>query len=555
MRRGTDINFYFILIINFLPWVLPIFFLFNLQINQYAYSKEKIDSKFEITKTIIPKRGNIYVQDKFGNLYLIAGTKKVYDVYYNPSKARDFKKEIQEISKILGISFDDNLFQKRNVFLIAKEIDELIKEKLSSLKLDSLFFEEKYLRFYPENNFLSPVLGFASLDESNILEGKYGIEKFYNDVLKGEPGIYYGIKKIQADTPGSDLILSIDYFVQKQAEKILEEGIKITNAEGGIIAVLDINGRIIALAERPAYDLNEYYKVKDYRVYQTKFTQNYEPGSVMKAITYFIGLETNSFDPEEKYYDAGVVNVNGWNIYNFDKKGRGYITLREALEQSLNTGAIYVENKIGHYKFLNYLKRLKLNEKPYVDLPNLNEGNLRNLEKSSRDLRDVNFFTASFGHGIAISPAHLLMIFNTFANKGLMKNILIVDKIINPDGNIIKNKSIVITEIGREKSYQILNSLLNGVTERGSGKYAKTEGYSISGKTGSAYIPFENQPGYSNDVINTYVAYFPSKNPKFTILVRIDKPDQGLAMVTTVPLAKKIIDFLINYYNIQPDNL
>lgn len=555
MRRNLDINFYFILIINFLPWVIPIFLLIHLQIFQYAYSRIKIDNKFEITKTIIPKRGNIYVQDKFGNLYLIATTKKVYDVYYNLFKAKNIKKELYEIGKILNISLEGNYKENKGVFLIAKDVDENTKEKILALELDSVFFEEKYLRVYPGGNFLSPILGFANLDESNILKGRYGIEKFYDNVLRGEPGVYYGVKKIQAEIPGSDLVLNIDYFLQKYSEKVLEEGIKNTNATGGLIAILNTNGKILALAESPSYDPNEYYKVKDYKLYQTKFTQNYEPGSVIKAITYFIGLELNVFEPEEKYYDAGVVNVNGWNIYNFDKKGRGYITLREALEQSLNTGAIYLENKIGHYNFLNYLKKLKLNEKPYIDLPNLVEGDLKNLEKSPKDLRDVYFFTASFGHGIAISPLLLLNVFNTFANRGVMKSMFIADKIINPDGSIIKNNSITITQIGKDKTFKILDDLLYGVTERGSGKYARTEGYSIGGKTGSGYIPFEDKPGYSNDVINTYVSYFPLKNPRFVILVRVDRPNQGLAMVTTVPLAKKIIDFLINYYNIQPDNL
>ena len=557
MKRSIDTNFYSLLILNLVLWTIPIFFLFNLQVYSFSNYKNKIENTYDISKTIIPKRGNIYVKDKFGNLYLVASSKKVYDVYYNPKLAKDIKKELEEIGNILGIDIDKNEVDLRDkkTFLIAKEIDESTKEKLSSLKFDSLFFESKYLRFYPEGNFLSTIIGFANLNENNILEGKYGIEKYYDTVLKGEPGLYYGVKKIQSDTPGSDLILNIDYFLQKYAEKVLDEGVNKTKAEGGLIVVLSTDGKVLTIAENPRYDLNKYYEVKDYRIFQTKLSQNYEPGSVMKAVTYFIGLDLNVFDPEEKYYDAGVVNVNGWNIYNFDKKGRGYITLKEALEQSLNTGAVYVENKIGHYNFLKYLKTFQLDKKPYIDLPNLTDGNIKNLEKNSRDLRDVNFYTASFGHGISISSIHLLNIFNTFANNGTMRSMYIVDKIVNAEGRMIQNKPTDITTIGKKTTFEKLHSLLEGVTERGSGKYAKTEGYSIAGKTGSAYIPKTNEPGYSNEVINTYVCYFPVKNPKFVILVRIDKPDQGLAMVTTVPLAKEIIDFLINYYNISPDKL
>ena len=553
MNLRRDINHYFLIGLNLIFWVFLIIILFNIQIIKYSYSEKKIGNILESSRTIIPKRGNIYVKDKYGNLYLIATVKKVYDVYYNPLLAENLGEEVKNIKSILNL--DEDLKIKNKVVLIAKNIDEKTKEKLSNLKYNSLFFEEKYFRYYPEKNFLSTILGFASLDENNILKGRYGIEKFYDNILRGEPGIYYGAKKIQADIPGSDLVLNIDYFVQKYSEKVLEEGVKKYEADGGLIAVLKTDGRLIALAELPNFDPNNYSAVKDYRVFQTKLTQNYEPGSVLKAITFFIGLELNKFDPEEKYYDAGFVTIDGWKISNFDLKGRGYITLREALEESLNTGAIYLENRIGHFQFLNYLKKLKFHQKPYIDLTNLTEGNLKNLEKSLKDARDVYFATASFGHGISISPLHLLIAFNTFANNGVIKSVNIVEKIINSDGSQKFIEPMIIDKIGNQKTYLKLADLLRGVTERGSGKYAKTKGYSIGGKTGSAYIPFEDKSGYSKDVINTYVGYFPLKNPNFVILVRIEKPNQGLAMVTTVPLAKKIIDFLINYYNILPDDL
>lgn len=553
MRTSKDINYYFLIIINLILWSFLVFVLFNLQVVKFSYSEQKIENIFETPRTIIPKRGNIYVTDKLNNLYLVATVKKVYDVYYNPKLAKNLNEEINKIQTILNLK--ENIKISNSVVLLAKNIDQKTKEELSKLKYNSLFFEEKYLRYYPEKNFLSTLLGFASLDENNILKGQYGLEKFYDSILRGEPGIIYGVQKIQSDIPGADLILNIDYFSQKYAEKILIDGIKKYEAKGGLIVVLKTDGRLIAVAEYPNFDPNNYFEIKNYEIFQTKLTQNYEPGSVMKAITYFIGLDLKAIDPEDKYFDAGFVNINGWKISNFDRKGRGYITLGEALEQSLNTGAIYVENKIGHFQFLNYLKKLKFDQRPFVDLPNLTEGNLKNLEKPAQDTRDVYFATASFGHGISLSPLHLLMAFNTFANHGLIKSITIVKKIIQPDGTEKNNEPIVIDKIGKPQTFTTLERLLNGVTERGSGKYAKTEGYSIAGKTGSAFIPLENGKGYSDDVINTYVTYFPSKKPQFVILVRIDKPNQGLAMVTTVPLAKQMIDFLINYYNILPDSL
>jgi cell division protein FtsI/penicillin-binding protein 2 len=551
MKRNTNIAHFFILFVNLILWVLPLFYLFKLQVLDAAKNK-KIVETFETTRTLLPRRGDIYVQDKNGKLYLIATTQKIYDVYFNPTKTKDLNSELNKIKTILNIDIPTKI--NNSSFIIAKNVDETVVKELKKLKLDSLFFEEKYKRVYLENNFLSTILGFTISDENGILKGVYGLEQYYDEFLRGEPGLYYGIGEIQTPIPGSDLILNIDYFIQKYAERVLEEGIKEFQAEGGLIVVTTNDGKILAVAEKPNYNPNEYNKVTNQKIYLTRLTQNYEPGSVLKSLTFFAGLDSKVYSPENKYFDAGYVEANQWKIYNFDKKGRGYITLQEAFEQSLNTGAIYIEKLLGHNRFLSYLKEFRFNQKPLIDLPNLSEGNIKNLEKSSRDLRDVNFYTASFGHGISISPAHLLMLFNTFANDGDMFNLLLVDRIISYNQTIKQQKTMKVGHIGNKEAYQKFKDLLEKVTLNGSGKKARTLGFRIGGKTGSAYIPFEDKPGYSNEVINSYVVIFPLSKPRFIILVRIDKPNQGLAMVTTVPLAKKMIDFLINYYNIPPDN-
>jgi cell division protein FtsI/penicillin-binding protein 2 len=424
------------------------------------------------------------------------------------------------------------------------------------LKLDSLFYEENLKRVYPEDHFLSTIIGFASYDENEgLLKGRYGIEKYYDEILKGEKGLYFGVNKIKTEIPGADIVLNIDYFLQKYSEKILQEAVKKYQAEGGLISIVTNDGKILALAEEPNYNLNKFSEIKNYHTFLTKFVQNYEPGSVIKTITFFAGLDNNVFKASDKYFDSGYIKVDNWTIYNFDKKGRGEVTFEQAFEQSLNTGAMHIQKLLGNYRFLSYLKKFRFNLKPFIDFPNLNDGNIKNLEKSPRDLRDVNFLTASFGHGISISPVHLIQASTVFANKGEMVKLNFVDRINFSDGSIEKNTKKIVTKIGSEESINEIKYLLEQVTLDGGGKKAKTEGYRIGGKTGSAYIPKVNEPGYSDDVINTYIALFPLSNPKFIIFVRIDKPNQGLAMVTTVPVAKKVIDYLIDYYNIPPDDI
>ncbi len=553
MRTRKSINFTLLIYINLFIWLIPIYYLGQLQLVKAEDYKRKI-LLFEKNQVIIPPRGKIYVQDKNKNLYLIADNIKVYDIYFNPKTSKNIDEDLEKITSALGRLLEINK-HLNSVTVIMKNADKETLEKIKNLKLDSVFYEEKYLRIYPEKDFLSTALGFAKLDNENILKGEYGLEKYYDNFLRGELGIYYGINKIEPEIPGSDLILNIDYFVQKYAEKVLTEGIEKYQAKGGLIIVATIDGKIITLAEEPRYDLNQFNKIKEFEIFLSKASQNYEPGSVMKAITYFIGLDKKVFKPSDKYFDQGYLTVNQWTIYNFDKKGRGEITLEHAFEQSLNTGAAYVQKLIGNYTFLDYLKKFKFDQKPFVDFPNLTEGNLKNLEKPSRDLRDINFLTASYGHGISISPFHLLQALSFFANQGKLYNLTFADKIIFPNGKEKDVQPKIITEFGNLESFKTIYDLLEKVTLNGSGKYAKTEGYRIGGKTGSAFVPKINEPGYSDEIINSYIVFFPLNSPKFLVLVRVDKPNQGLSMVTTVPLAKKIIDFLIDYYDIQPDNL
>jgi len=554
-RNSENIGIYFLIYINIFLWLIPIYYLIELQLVKAGDFKEKIDF-YGLNKTIKPLRGKIYVKDKNDNLYLVADTQKTYDIYFNPLKSKNIEKELELISKILEINKNDLNLKKKSSFIIAKGVNENTLNEVLKLKLDSLFYDENLLRIYPENNFLSTIIGFASYGENNdLLEGKYGIEKYYDEILRGEKGLYLGVNKLKPEIPGADIILNIDYFLQKYSEKILKEAISEYQAKGGLISVVNNEGKILALAEEPNYDLNKFFEVKDYNLFLSKFVQNYEPGSVLKTITFFAGLDSNIFKPQDKYFDAGYINVDNWTIYNFDKKGRGEVTLEEAFEHSLNTGAMHIQKLIGNYRFLNYLKKFRFNLKPFIDFPNLSEGNIKNLEKSPRDLRDVNFLTASFGHGISISPTHLIQAFTVFANNGEMVKLNLVDQ-INFLGSLKeKNTKKVIAKIGNDKSLKEIKYLLEQVTLDGGGKKAKTKGYKIGGKTGSAYIPKINEPGYSDEVINTYVAIFPLTNPKFIVFVRIDRPVQGLALVTTVPIAKKIIDYLIDYYNIPPDDI
>lgn len=509
---------------------------------------------------IIPLRGNIYVRDKDGNIFPVALSYYLYDLYFYPPKASNIRQELNKLAEVLqtNLDIDEKKISDKTSFILKKDLTIEEKKKIEKLKFDSIFFEAKVARKYPLKNFLSSVLGFARFDaNSGLLIGQYGLERYYDNFLKGEIGYKSDKQIIKNPLRGSDLVLNIDYYAQLKSEAILQEAVKQYKAEGGLILVSEVKtGNIIAAAELPSYDLNNFNKISDYSLFISRLSKTYEPGSVMKPFFYAGAFAEGLALPSSTYNDLGYVILDGWRIENFDHKGRGIVTLQTALEQSLNTGSVYVFQLLGKMNFLKYINLFRLNQTAEVDFPILEKPNFNNLSNPGRN---VNFGTASFGQGISLSPLNLVQSFNVFANKGSLMKLNFVNKIIMPNSSIIKNESQPIANnILDDKTLKMIMPILEGVIKN-QAKKAHINGYSVAGKTGSALLPYSKMSingmsGYSDQVITNFIGFFPASNPLYIVLVRLDKPDKGLlAFGTAAPTFKKIAEFLINYYNLEPD--
>jgi stage V sporulation protein D (sporulation-specific penicillin-binding protein) len=580
--------FSFLIIISFFS--LLIFRLYKLQIAKAGFNH---NSFIKLTK-IPPLRGNIYLQDKDGNLFLAATSYYLYDLYFYPPKAKDIEEEIKTIferlnypdrnqinspglepdksdghpGKLLnnksgknpGNSLDKIITSAKNSsksILLIKNLTDEQKKEIEKLKYDSVFFEEKVFRQYPLNDLLGTVIGFVRFnEETGLLEGQYGLERYYDEILKGKVGYRNNFQIIKNPQKGADIILNIDYYLQRKANEILKSALQEFYASGGLIIVAEVKtGNILATAEQPNYDPNKFSEQKDYSIFISRLSKNYEPGSVMKPFTYAAAFEEKLIKPEDTYEDKGYVVLNGWKIFNFDKKGRGVVDFKTALEQSLNTGSVYVSQLLGKTRFLKYIEAFRLNSKAEVDFPILEEPNFKNLKDPGRE---VNFGTASFGQGIALSPLNLVQSFNAFSNQGQILKLNFVKEIIYPDNSKKEIKPQVITKVMKKETLETILPILEGVVEN-QAKKAKIKGFRIAGKTGSALIPAaketpENPSGYTENAITTFIGFLPVSNPKYIVLVRLDKPAQRLlAFGTAVPTFRKIAEFLINYYNIEPD--
>ncbi len=507
--------------------------------------------------TLEASRGNIYFVDKNDNLILAALNKDYDAIFAVPKeiqqiKQADIKIYSEKLSSIVNMPVEDlekKLSKKNDQYelLVFKATKDQL-QKIKDLNFRGIYIDKQKARFYSFGKLASHLLGFVSpanefesLKYGNAQIGRYGIELHFNDYLAGEPGNFEGDKIVESKN-GQDLILTIERNLQARAEEILKKLVNDWQAEAGTIVVQEpATGKILAMANFPDFDPNDYSK-SDLKNFPNQAIQGvYEFGSVLKIMTMAAGLDSGKITPETTYIDKGSATFNGRTIKNWDDKIYGKINMADVLEYSVNTGSVFAERETGHKIFLDYLNKFGLNELTNINLPGEVRGNMKNLKNG----KDIHFATASFGQGISITSIALINAFSAIANNGvLMKPLISADE-----------KPEAIRRVISPKTAETLTKMMVSVVEKN--KITKIFNYSIAGKSGTAYIPDFKNGGYTDEVINAYVGFLPVKNQqKFTILIKLDKP-AGIpfANSTVAPAFKELAEFIINYYNLSPDNI
>ena len=487
-------------------------------------------------------RGSIFLTDKDNVPYAVALNKEFPLVYAVPVKVKDPANLAKKLVPILELD-EQLLFQK-----LSKPNDpyEILKKKVSddtvnaikALEEPALGIDDETLRYYPEGLYLSQVIGFLGFNKDGQV-GQYGLEEYYNEDLSGL-------------ISSADLVLTIDSAIQAQAGTLLAAAVKKWQANSGSIVVMNPkSGDILAMASSPDFDANNYFVVLDKNIFVNPVTlKRYEPGSVFKPITMAIGIETNAVTPETEYYNTGSIKINDKTISNsLPNEVLGWQTMTTVLEQSLNTGAIFVEQKVPKDIFLKYLKDFGINSKTGIDVNEVS-GDLSGLSS----MRDVNFATASFGQGVALTPIELLQALSVIANGGKLVRPHLVVKIVSRNGETYETKNDSPAQIiSSETSIKLINMLVKAV-ENGSGRRAQVKGYTIAGKTGTAQVPDLKNGGYLDEYIHTFVGFAPAYDPKFIALIKLDNP-KGVrfAESTTVPVFHDLAQFIFSYLAIPPD--
>ncbi len=474
-----------------------------------------------------------------------------------PKKITDKNNFAEVLSKIIGESKESilsKLVKSDSYMILKKDLSDQEINSIKNLKLQDLSLENLPGRYYPQEGMASQTIGFLGGDTN----GQYGIEGYYDDILKGKKGIEEKKKGLNlitseksTDLNGSDLYLTVDYNIQFQAESLLKEAQKNIDIDSGQIIVLKPDsGRILALANFPSFNINKYSKETNLDIFQDSAIQKlFEPGSVFKPFTMAVALNEGKVTPDTTFIDTGLVKIGPDTIHNFNREVYGKRDMSGILEKSINTGAVFLSSVIPHQTFLDYLDKFGFNNKTGVDL----QGEVYSKNEILKNGSAFGFATASFGQGVEMTPIQLARAFCVFANGGKMPKLYIVEKIVHGQDEEKKQPEVSDQLISPKTASQVTTMLIN-VVDRGFGDGAKIPGYYLAGKTGTAQVPFENKKGYYPDkTIQSFIGFGPALKPQFLILVKLDNPKVPKSALSAVPIFKKLYLYIINYWQIPPD--
>lgn len=510
---------------------------------------EKVVEKFPKASLVKLSTPRGYIKDRRGNDLAISIP--TISLYAFPQLVENKEELVRRLSAIPDIKEKD-LIEKLNsdkkFVWLARYIDKTHEAYIRGIIRDTgnnkgIGIQEEYKRFYPHGNLAGNLLGFVGRDG----DGLEGIEYLLNDYLKGKEakGVFYlgrlTINPVVEDMEIKDIKLTIDLGVQTILEDIRDKIVKEWKPDRVGILVMDAKtGEILGLANYPTYDPNNYQNYRPFQRRNFVVTDLFEPGSVMKP--FFIG---EAF--ERGYIRPGIwIDTEGGKIEVFgryvrDVKPSGKLTLEQVLIKSSNVGTIKVARFLSNKDVERLMEKIHMKDK-FGILPGEVKPRLPNFNYPA------NILYASIGQGMASNLLNLCVSFNAFATNRIVKPKIILDE---P------------TQVLRDNVYspKVLNWLqknLNKVVEEGTAKEAKSEYFSIAGKTGTSQkFDFRKNAYSMEEVVAYFVGYFPASNPKFIAGIMVDNPRGPNAFGGTVaaPYFRELVERIAFYYRLEPDKL
>jgi cell division protein FtsI/penicillin-binding protein 2 len=524
-RRKSEAVFLFFLLFFFFCIGRLLF----IQFFHSSYLSDIAKKQHNLFVELEPLRGIIYDTNlKPQTLNLPADS-----LYAAPNIIRDEEKgEVaSKLSEILNMNqsfIRDRLSRKKSFIWIARKTTPEQSSAIKRLNIKGLGFLRETKRSYPNTYLASQIIGFAGID--NL--GLEGIELSLDKYLRGDPGWAVFLRdarqkkldiweKMVQPKDGDDVVLTIDQVVQYIAERELEKAFQKYHAMGASIIVMDPHsGRILAMANRPTYDLNKHKDVSKDQTRNRSICDLFEPGSVFKIVTASAALEEKRVTEEDKFFcENGSYKVGNHILH--DHTSHGWLTFREVIEVSSNIGTTKVAQLLGPDTVYKYIKLFGFGAKLGIDLP----GEISGMTKEPRYWSKTSIGSIPIGQEVGVTALQLASAMSVIANGGELMKPYVIKEVRTKDGDIVeKNEPVVIRRVISEDTAARMTKMLTGVVEEGTGKLAQIEGFTSAGKTGTAQKLEPNGTYSHNKFFASFVGFAPAEDPLVTIVVSIDEP-------------------------------
>ncbi len=634
---------YFVLAVFIVMWIALGAVLFNLQILSYEDFQEKVINQITKETEVTAERGEIYD----ANMNLLAANKTVWLIFISPqdiidAMASDFsmyalateegarpvgaigylgavheasglyiytdaegnsssytmdKLIAKGLSEILDVDYTKimDLTKKKNRYyeVVKKNVDkkeaDLVREFIEEYGLEEqIYLSASTKRFYPGGTLACHAIGFVNSDGNGV----YGLESYYNSILKGSNGSYItatdgkgndlpdSYESYLSDKDGYNIVTTLDSYLQYELENVLEETMTVNAAANRVAGiVMDVNtGGILAMATVGGYDLNQPYSLTEYyqaaldasgyspesdeykteksnqlfKMWNNKaVTELYEPGSTFKIITTAMALELGTGKLSDRFNCTGKIKIDGYSspIRCHKPSGHGDLNFAGALQQSCNPAFVTIGMRIGRENFYNYFKMFGYAEKSGIDLP----GEGTSIYHSFGDFSNVSLAVYSFGQTFKVTPIQHLAAISSVANGGYLVTPHLLDEVIDDKGNVIDKYDIAEKrQIISTATSKTLSAILEeGVSGNGGAKNAYVAGYAVAAKTGTSQ---KRDAADETLRVSSCVAYAPADDPQIAVLILVDEPTAGTAYgsVVAAPYVSKFLSYALPYLGFEP---
>lgn len=491
-----------------------------------------------------------------------------YDVFVHAKLIKtdqaEAVKTLSEITKVPEAKVE-KLFNTYPVFTLARHLGREEVDALQALNWPGIDILPRPFRQYPEGRLAGTLLGYSDTDA----KGQGGIEQAQQDTLIDTGNI----PKPQLDGHGRTILvpskspswditpplgrhveLTLDNYLQHLAEKELFAMCKHSHAQRGAVILTDpTTGEILAWANYPTFDPNNYNKYNYENMKNWSMVDVYQPGSTFKIITVSSGLETGAIKPNATFYDGGSLTVGNRTVHNHDG-GHGTIDLKGLFIHSSNIASAMVGLAMTPKQFWTKLSEFGLGKQTGIDLPGESAGLLLNYKKWT----PIDQATTGFGQGaIAVTPLQLVSAVGAVANGGTWVQPHVIKRIYDP-GTGVTEKWMEASKhrvISPEVSKLVCRLLAENIAE-GTQIAGQIPGYHVAGKTGTAQKVTANGRGYmAGQTIASFIGFLPAHNPQLLCLAVIDSPQTDGRWGNTVagPVFNAVAMEAARYLNISPD--